>query len=240
MNSNKHITAVIWDYDGTLVDTRLKNLNVTQKILQSLTGRHPADFPVLRSVEDYTRANSRTANWRELYKREFGLSETQIDEAGGMWTEYQMKDRTPTPFYDGISKVLSQLGALPQGIFSQNSQANISHALRGAGLATHFRSIIGYEEVDIRKQKPDPEGLLMCLKNLGGPAQGQVFYIGDHETDTKCAFYANSVFFGRGHDIKVLSIAALYGLEQDDSQWGIKADYRAASPEDIANIILGF
>lgn len=240
MNSNKHITAVIWDYDGTLVDTRLKNLNVTQKILQALTGKHPADFPALRSVEDYTRANSSAANWRELYKREFGLSETQIDEAGGMWTEYQLRDRTPTPFFDGISEVLSQLGALPQGIFSQNSQASISHALRGAGLSTHFRSIIGYEEVDIRKQKPDPAGLLMCLKDLGGPAQGLVFYIGDHETDAKCALNANRVFSERGLDIKVISITALYGSWEDDANWSIKANYRAASPGDIADIISGF
>lgn len=29
MISNGNIRAIIWDYDGTLVDTRLKNLNVT-------------------------------------------------------------------------------------------------------------------------------------------------------------------------------------------------------------------
>lgn len=240
MNSNLHTKAVIWDYDGTLVDTRLKNLNVTQKILQAVTGRHLAEFPALDSVENYARANRSAANWRELYQREFGLSETQIDAAGRLWTEYQLKDLTPTPFYGGISEVLNQLGELPQGIFSQNSQANISHALRGVGLAAHFRSIIGYEEVDIRKQKPDPAGLLMCLKDLGGPAQGLVFYIGDHETDVKCAQNANRVFSERGLDIKVISIAALYGSWEDDANWSIKADYRAPSPGDIANIISGF
>jgi hypothetical protein len=30
--SNTNINAIIWDYDGTLVDTRQKNMNVTKKI----------------------------------------------------------------------------------------------------------------------------------------------------------------------------------------------------------------
>jgi len=32
--SNAKIKAIIWDYDGTLVDTRHKNLNVTKNIMK--------------------------------------------------------------------------------------------------------------------------------------------------------------------------------------------------------------
>ena len=33
MVSNTNIKAIIWDYDGTLVDTRHKNLHVTRNII---------------------------------------------------------------------------------------------------------------------------------------------------------------------------------------------------------------
>ena len=37
------ILAVIWDYDGTLVDTGMKNLNVTRNIVKKITGKHFPD-----------------------------------------------------------------------------------------------------------------------------------------------------------------------------------------------------
>ena len=36
MVPSQKIKAIIWDYDGTLVDTRHKNLNVTKSISQVL------------------------------------------------------------------------------------------------------------------------------------------------------------------------------------------------------------
>lgn len=36
-----NIKAIIWDYDGTLADTRLKNLNVTIKIIKSIVATDP-------------------------------------------------------------------------------------------------------------------------------------------------------------------------------------------------------
>ena len=34
---NTNIKAIIWDYDGTLCDTRPKNLIVTRKIIEHVT-----------------------------------------------------------------------------------------------------------------------------------------------------------------------------------------------------------
>jgi phosphoglycolate phosphatase-like HAD superfamily hydrolase len=88
--SNTNINAIIWDYDGTLVDTCHKNLNVTKKIIASTTKTDASKFPALQSLEKYDVANRRTSNWRELYRQEFNLTENQIDEAGRMWSAYQL------------------------------------------------------------------------------------------------------------------------------------------------------
>ena len=53
MISNGNIRAIFWDYDGTLVNTRLKNLNVTRKIIESIVETGTAEFSALQSQENY-------------------------------------------------------------------------------------------------------------------------------------------------------------------------------------------
>ena len=66
---NNAINAIIWDYDGTLVDTRSKNYNVTKEIVKKVTGKKPESYAVLRTLENYVQANKETNNWRILYQQ---------------------------------------------------------------------------------------------------------------------------------------------------------------------------
>lgn len=233
---NHPVQAILWDYDGTLADTRVKNFYVTQKIIQAVTGKEIGFFPALQSAESYFALYQQSANWRDLYHRAFGLTEQQTDQAGLMWSEYQLKDDTFIPFYQGISEVLNELGNLPHGIVSQNSQSLIFKSLQENGLSNYFRSVIGYEEVALNRQKPAPDGLVKAIEEVTGSASGYVFYIGDHETDTRCAFNANTVFKERGIDLKVISVGAFYSSNNDDSGWAIKPDHKAYSPGDVVRI----
>ena len=47
------IQAIIWDYDGTLVDTRLKNYQVNRAILEAVTGKSADEFEGLTSFESH-------------------------------------------------------------------------------------------------------------------------------------------------------------------------------------------
>ena len=80
MSTTKNTLAVIWDFDGTLVDTRQKNLNVTRKIIDKVSEAGWNKFSVLETVENYNSANNKAANWREFYKQSFGFNENQIDK----------------------------------------------------------------------------------------------------------------------------------------------------------------
>ncbi|MFQ5863861.1 MAG: HAD family hydrolase [bacterium] len=237
---NNKIRAIIWDYDGTLADTRQKNLNVTKKIIEKVTGTSAEKIAALQSLEKYDQAHRNATNWRELYMTVYGLSKEQTDDAGKLWAEYQLRDNTPTPFYDGIEEVLINLNWLPHGIVSQNAQTNIANVLQTRGLLDYFGYIVGYEQVDFEKQKPEPDGVLMCLEKIAELTSGFVFYIGDHEVDVKCALNANEVFRKNGLDINVVSIGASYGFKHDDSGWTIKPDYEAKTTHDIINIIQNF
>ncbi|MFN2222862.1 MAG: hypothetical protein ACK2UH_09940, partial [Candidatus Promineifilaceae bacterium] len=43
--------AGVWDFDGTLVDTRRKNWQVTRALIPAVSGRPPEAFPALASLE---------------------------------------------------------------------------------------------------------------------------------------------------------------------------------------------
>ena len=102
--------------------------------------------------------HARTSNWRELYRQEFKVTEKQIDKAGRMWTAFQLNDDTEVVFYKGIEGVICDLAKFPQGIVSQNSRKSIIQNLEKKKLLPFFNYIVGYEEVDLKKQKPEPDG----------------------------------------------------------------------------------
>jgi len=228
--------AIIWDYDGTLVDSRHRNLSVNRSIIEGLTGRPWQDFAALHSIEDYDAAVARCTNWRDFYQREFGLREDMLETAGRMWTRCQLTDETPVEPFAGVPEVLDALGHLPHGIVSQNSRQIIEAALGSLGLRDRFQHVLGFEQVAPGRQKPAPDGLLDCLGRMTRPGPGAVFYVGDHPTDAMCVARAREEVAARDLDIGVWSIGVLYGGETTDG-WPVPPDFLARTPLDIVAIV---
>lgn len=234
--THQPVRAVIWDYDGTLVDTTLKNLRVARAIMPLVSGRPLESFPALASVKAYKAADRRAANWRELNRREFGLNASQADEAGRLWAVYQSKDQTLAPFFKGLEAALVRLKGLPMAIFSQNSRQEIKRSLVEARLSGYFGSVIGYEEVTLGRQKPAPDGLLFCLSEMGID-QGIVFFVGDHDTDVQCANQANAALAGSGKAVKVVAIGAEFGEGGVGRIWSPAPDHVARRPVEVVDLV---
>ena len=237
MRQGKSIRAIIWDYDGTLVDSRQKNLNVTRKIIEKVSGKEAGTFSLLQSMDAYQKVTMEMMNWREFYRDQFQLTEDQIDEAGGLWTKFQLSDETPVTLYSGIHEVISSASEFPQGIVSQNSKSNVMRQLERENLSRHFSSIIGYEEVGFNNQKPHPEGLLKCMEQLFDMKEGNIFYIGDHETDILCARNTNEALKDSGKNLNVITIGALYGTGTQTDNWSVQPDYVAQTVGDLLEYI---
>ena len=228
--------AVIWDYDGTLVDSRHRNLSVNRSIIEDLIGRSWQDFEALHSIEDYDDAVARCTNWRDFYQREFGLPEDMLESAGRMWTRCHLTDSTPVEPFAGVPETLQALGHLPHGIVSQNSRQIIEATLDPLGLGDRFEHVIGFEQVAPGRQKPAPDGLLDCLERMTSMGPGAAFYVGDHPTDAMCVAQARQEMVARGLEISVWSIAVLYGGESADG-WPEAPDFLARTPEEIVGIV---
>lgn len=161
------ITAVVWDMDGTLLDSvdaiaaafasaagrgpippdeveRLFRLPTPEAILADLTG-HPVD------VDAFYRALA--------------------DEAARVRP------------YPGIRDVLTEL-TVPTGVFTGSNAVATDVLLRATDLRDLFGVVVAGD--DVTRRKPDPEGLELVCRRLGVPA-ASVLYVGDSATDLETA-----------------------------------------------------
>ncbi len=236
MNINTD-SVIIWDFDGTLVDTSIKNYRVTQQIVTKISGKPVQSFPALNSLVEYKAANARSQNWRLLYNNEFRFNNREIDQAGRLWTEYQLADDIKPTLLDGIETALKQLCGLSQGIVSQNGKDNIKAILTTLGIVQYFSAIIGYEEVGLDKQKPHPDGFLACLDRLRTERTTRIYSIGDHETDVIIANNARQHLQRNDSGINIITIGIIY--DHRSIGWKNMPDHLVTRPEDIVKIIKG-
>ena len=233
----EQLTAIIWDFDGTLVDTRQKNLNVTRTLTEELKGHSADRFEALRSLVHYERALQRHQDWRGFYGQELEMTEVEVLAAGSRWAEYQLADDTEAPSYDGVPEVLEQLSHLPQGIVSLNSRQNILRFLEQLALHHLFQEVIGYEAFEPHRHKPAPDALVSCIESLTGLRPGRVVYVGDHESDARCVDNTNAYFRDQRIDVDVVSVGAFYAPFADDSGWSTRPHYRAEDPRQILGVV---
>lgn len=229
-----HNKIILWDYDGTLIDSTRKNISITKSILARINperfSAHP--HPVLCDEKRYQQANHSAVNWLDLYERFFQLSHNEALAAGELWHEYQSKCKVDVNLFEGLPATLEKLSHFRHGICSQNARANIIATLTKLRVQSFFSGVTGYDDVPPSMQKPDPEPGLKCLSEIASSIENhQIFYIGDHESDT---IFASRLKHRLG--ISVVSVAVTYSGGRPDT-WKQKPDATASSPEELTDII---
>lgn len=227
--------VILWDYDGTLVNSVTKNIAITKEILAEVAPRLSGEnLPhYLLNEADYHVANHQAKNWQDLYKNYYGLTEEETQLAGSLWSAYQLKNTTPVKLFTGIKEIIDVLD-LPHGVCSQNSSVNISMVLQQNNVLHQFNAIVGYDDVPGHAQKPSPLGGLLCLEKIFGVAQHKtIIYIGDHEADVE---FARNLQQEISDSNTVVSIAAAYS-GADTSSWNHQPDFKISSPLELLQVL---
>lgn len=232
------VDAILWDYDGTLVNSVPKNMDITKQILSvvapRLTGLKLPKY--LKTETDYHKANHQSKNWQDLYVNYYGMTESEMLTAGALWTKFQLKCSTPVKLFSEIKETIDQI-FLPQGICSQNSSENINQELEKHDLSHKFHTIIGYDDIPSNKQKPSSFSGIKCLNQMFESTLNKtIIYIGDHEGDVE---FARNLEKELQHKTKVISIVAKYS-GADTSSWTYKPDLELESPTDLLKIIKNY
>ena len=229
------LDAVLWDYDGTIVNSVPKNINITKSILSIVAPHLTQDnLPhYLQSEAAYHEANHAAENWQDLYVNYYGMTEDEMLAAGSLWAEHQLSNTTPVSLFTGVVDTIRDLSFVSHGICSQNSSENINNVLSDAQVGNYFKAVIGYDDVSVNGQKPSPEGGLNCLERMfGNPADKAIMYIGDHEADVQ---FARNLQAALGQNSTVISVAVAYSGARPEN-WVFQPDFVIHSPRELTAI----
>ena len=171
--------AIVFDLDGTLVDS-LRDLAGTVSDLLAEHGRRPVgDDDVRRMVGD---------GLRILLGRAFSatgdpLSEAALDALVPAFTaRYDTRSADHTRPYPGVAATLAALRAAghPLGIATNKPQASTERLLAAIDLARFFDAVAGGDRYPFRK--PDPRHPLAVLEAMGGRPD-RALVVGDDPVD---------------------------------------------------------
>ena len=205
------LQAVIFDLDGTLLDTAPEFITAVQQLRHEHgMGRLPAER-IRASVSNGARALVTLALGLEPQDREFESKRLRLLELYGEVLG------TQTTAYDGMQELLSQLhrGGIRWGVSTNKPSIYAQPLLQRVGLEPAPQSLVCPDHVS--RPKPDPEPLLLNCRQLGCDPK-QAVYVGDHPRDIEAGRAA-----GLG------TIAAAYGYlaaGDDPGHWGADAVVR--------------
>lgn len=216
--------AVIFDWDGTLADTKRAVVNSFQKVLRKI-GCEVNDEFIARRIGIGARNTFRDA----LKAANITFDNEMLDELVRKKVEAQMDLTANINLFDGALDLLNSLyGRVKIALATMNNRRVIDKLLGERGIRKYFDVVITVE--DVLQPKPNPEIFLECAKKLKCRPE-------------KCVVIEDSVFGVKAaKEAKMKCIAIPTGTysreELEDQEPGLIVD-SIAEREKILNFILG-
>ena len=179
-------TAIVWDLDGTLVDSAPDLASALNTVLD-MRGFFTLSINEVRAMIGN--------GVPKLVERGFNavgvrLDTDQLDELVAIFAkQYAACATERTRPYPHIVETLEEIHAMniPMGVCTNKPEAFTRQILEGLGLATYFSSMVGGDTTSTRK--PDPQPVLACLRGLVSEPASSVM-IGDSVHDVHAAHAA--------------------------------------------------
>jgi len=181
--------AVLFDLDGTLIDTIELLLACARHTFE---GRDP------RPTDDQWIAGIGTPLRKQF--AEFASSDEDIEHLTRRYRSYQREhhDRLTNAF-PGVLETLEELERRghPMGIVTSKSNEMMDRGLEWVGIMRHMRTRIGMDNA--KRHKPDPFPVTLALEELGY-SPDEAMFVGDSPHD-----------IASGNAAGVTTVAALWG-----------------------------
>ncbi|MEE8217528.1 MAG: HAD family hydrolase [Vicinamibacteria bacterium] len=168
------LRAVLYDWDGTLVDSAAKSYRCYVKVFST--------YGIAYDQESYRKTY--TPNWYRTYEA-VGLPHDRWPEADAMWT--RLYEEEPSDLLPGARAALERFAerGMAQGLVSSGEAARVRREIVTHSVAGFFGSAVvcGGET---EERKPHPEPLLLGLERLGARPE-EAAYLGDSPEDVTMA-----------------------------------------------------
>jgi phosphoglycolate phosphatase len=181
------VRALIFDLDGTLIDSKL-DLALSVNATLAELGRNPLPH---EQIFGFVGQGAPA-----LIARALGSAASEEDCLLGLefFIKYYSAHKLDnTVLYPGVRETLDALNGMPMAVFT-NKPVRVSRSIiLELGVASHFRAVYGGNSFE--RKKPDPMGVESILREFGA-APEQVMIIGDSEVDVQTARNAGTWICG--------------------------------------------
>ena len=176
-----HEVAVVFDLDGTLVDTMTSAPQTYADTIRSLGGPEVSPSEVVAVwhlgptpvVLEHFLGRQTSLHDTERFHRHFATVVASVEAFPGV-----------VDMLDALSRTGHRLGVLTTA-----THRAATSMLTAAGLVGYFPVVVGGDEVS--RPKPAPDGLELSCRRLGTGVADAV-YVGDAAVDLQCAEAANA------------------------------------------------
>ena len=181
------VRALIFDLDGTLIDSKLDLAFAVNATMVEL-GRSPLPH---EQIFSYVGQGAPSLISRALGD---GATEEECLRALEFFIQYYSLHKLDnTILYPGVRETLDALSGMSMAVLTNKPVRASRGILEGLGLDSYFRFIYGGNSFE--RKKPDPMGVETLLRELGA-APGQVMVVGDSEIDVQTARNAGTWICG--------------------------------------------
>lgn len=179
-----NVRALIFDLDGTLIDSKNDLIQSVNVMLGELGRRELA----AETISGYIGHGAPKLVARALGE---GSSEEEKQRALEFFlNHYEMHKLDTTRAYPGVPEALAELRNLPMAVLT-NKPVRISvRILDGLGLAKYFRAVYGGNS--FATKKPDPLGARTILQEMQTEPR-EAMMIGDSDVDVQTARNAGTI-----------------------------------------------
>jgi len=212
----KNIELIIFDLDGTLIDSKLDLANAVNHSLQTL------GLPGIENEKVYGFIGD--GLWK-LIERSLGAGNAdKLENAVRLFREYYGRHLLDnTKLYPGVENTLARFKGKKKAVVTNKPEGFSRDILEGLKILEHFNLVYGGDTFN--RHKPDPHCLLCAMRELGAEVS-RVVMVGDGRNDILAAKAAS-----------IASCAVGYGLENKQQLMSAGPDFYIENISQLAGII---
>lgn len=224
------VKAVLFDLDGTLIDTAADFVRIIGKMSHEHLWHTPPEAQIREQV---SAGASAMVQLMLRHNEQLNVSEAELQAFRQQFLdEYAADICIDSQIFSGLEDVLLTLEqqGVPWGIVTNKPRYLTEQLLKVMQLDERCSVLVCPE--DVSRAKPDPEPMYLALEKLGIARGGAacVLYVGDHIRDIDA-----------GNAAGMPTILAAYGYIVPEEQKNLKkwgADFIVDTPEKLKQLLL--